>query len=428
MSEAVTNFGRQMLALFRVLKGSVGKRMAKRAAPAYLAIGLASSLICGRSGLGSREILEMERSGGLFLFLGWILLTAPAARQVLAGSELAYLLSIPVSRWQLGGAIAAHFALLNTYWIALWARTGALGTLGTTALCMAANGILARPLTPLTGAALASLAMTIAIGPDGACLAVGAVTLAWSLRGLLRQAGEHTVQGSSSARLGLPIARWAIAHWLALWREERVLLWRAGIGSFVTLSIAWLAIVNNRITAPGLTTSLCLAIGGVAASIAAAGLSIRLVETDFRETWLLESLGVSKGFRWSSAAIVVACICGALGVAQGVGVSLLARLRPSLGFRVTVSSMLWFASLGVFVARAAFAFNRQTEDENSRLLLSVVAITATAPFAVGFIGEWLLAPTAVAALIAGLPQIAPLRGFEHEVFTREENGGAREWQ
>ncbi|MEO5731909.1 MAG: hypothetical protein ABI134_10420, partial [Byssovorax sp.] len=278
----------------RVLTRTAGLPALLRAVPVYVALAIAVSvLFFSPNGMRAVDLLHAIASSpavAAFLWSGWIVLTAPAARVLFESPETFFLRALPVPPWHFWLVHSAHLLALHAPWILLWLRgQGPLAALAAGVIAAATSAIIvARPsgARDLLASALV-IAAVVAPLPAAARLVLGlaagghAVPAAWTRatsRGVRR--GPSRVGGSAATAL-------VLAHAVVLARRDATTLLRGALAVILGAAIFALLVRNNGPDAAGHEATLALLAGALPLAIATGGVAAKTLETERRLEWLL---------------------------------------------------------------------------------------------------------------------------------------------
>lgn len=388
----------------RVLTRTAALPAILRAAPAYMALALAASILFSPNGMRAKDLLHVVASSpavAAALWSGWIVLTAPAARALFESPQTFFLRALPVPPWHFWLVHSAHLLALQAPWMLLWLRgEGLLAALAAGVIAAAAAAIVvARPrdARDLLAAALA-LAAAFAPLPAAARLALGlaagglAVPAAWARatsRGVRR--GRSRVGGSAATALFL-------AHAAVLARRDGTTLLRGALAVILGAAIFALLVRNNGSDAAGREATLALLAGALPLAISTGGVAIRTLETERGLEWLLLSTGAGARLR-ALTALAIPTLTGALaGLLHGG----LGALAAGCGLRLALEIALLASALGASIGVAAAHGSRRAEQpsgvDGTRVVVTLIAAVAVTMTLAGWMGIVAIAPIGLAAL------------------------------
>lgn len=394
------------LALAGALTRAAGPPALLRATPPLAAVGLASTIVFGGYGMRAQDLVGLLASSPearAWLWAAWILVTAPAARALLATPETFVFRALPAPLGWFWLVHAAHLFALQAPWIVLFAvGAGPLAALAAGAAATAAGAlVVARPRTPLELAAALALAAAIALdAPRPLLLAVGLATGAVGIAAAFRRAPERpATAGSAFIRGSAPLAL-ALTHAAVLLRRDAVTLGRGTLAALLGAVVATLAARNNGATAQADQEMIALAAGSLPLAVATAGVGARVLATERRLEWLLLSTAASVPLRALVAAGVTVAWGAAMGALHGAatGLALAHGVAPRL--RLLLLGTVLGAALAAVAAHLARRAERPTGVDGTVI---VVGMTAAGLGATG-LAAWLGAAAAAWLLViaAGL--------------------------
>ena len=95
---------------------AVGPDALARALPLFASVGIAASVVFSPNGLRAAELVASMRTSvwvRVAIWAGWLLVSAPIARVLLAHPAALFLRSLPVPRWQLALVHGVHLVVLE---------------------------------------------------------------------------------------------------------------------------------------------------------------------------------------------------------------------------------------------------------------------------------------------------------------------------
>jgi hypothetical protein len=400
------------LALARALTRAAGPPALLRVAPPLLTVGLVSSVIFGGYGMRPRDlvaVLATSRAARASLWAAWILLTAPAARALLATPTTFVLRALPAPLpwfWLVHGA---HLLALQAPWMLLFAAgAGPLASLAAGLGAAAAGAlVVARPRAlPETAAAIA-LAATLLLGaPPAVLLAVALVTGTVGVEAAFRRAPERAAPEGRSWIAGSAPFALALAHAAVLARRDAVTLARGSAAALVGALVAGLAARNNAVMARADQEQIALAAGGIPLALATSGVAVRVLATERRLDWLLLSTATSVRLR----ALLAAAVTAAWGTVAGVVYGSVAAIAVANGaagrLRIALLGAALGASLGGVAAHLARRAERPTGVDGTVMVSGMAVAGIVATTVAGWLGAaavWWVAAAGCALAAATVP-------------------------
>lgn len=394
-------------ALARVITTVAVRAAAPLFVPTYFGLAILGVILFGPNAMRSAEVTHAALSSppaSIALWAGWLLLTTPIARAVLTLPDTFVLRSMPVPRRYFLAISAAHLAVVEILWIALWARgEGALAAIAAGAGAMGAHSlVVARPSRAIEIASAAALAIAIAFSaPVPLLLAASAFAAPIGLIAAFRRAPERD---SRSRRAPLPsplVGALAAAHLISVRRGEAAVLARALLltalgGVSAPLVARGYELLNNSssmsILSLGVATgTLAVATSGVAAAVLRAEKSAR---------WILDASAASGGARCLAAAIAAGLSGVIFGLIHGALMSLVTGAAPLLAARFIGLAALLGGVIGVAASWHARRSDAEGPRRGGQAIARLIGSAGAAIIVITLIGEPAIAIlAAVAALV-----------------------------
>jgi hypothetical protein len=269
-------------ALFRVLSKTAGPAAFQRAAPLYSGVGVVAGILFGGNGMDAADMTRLAAQVPalrIFLWVGWLLITLPAAQALFCTPSTFLLRAFPVPRRHFLLVHALHLSLAELPMIVLWGRgEGAVAGVAAGFFAMAGHTLLLARIKGPSDlvAALVWAGAMIGGAPSYVLLPCAGLVLAVGLPRAFARAPERStpkgrgqVRGSAAIALGRTYA-------LLLLRGDSSLLLRAGLLWLIGLFSATLSARNNGIVKEEALATLALtllapvqivALGGLAAAV-----------------------------------------------------------------------------------------------------------------------------------------------------------------
>lgn len=388
----------------RLLTRTAGLPALLRAVPAYVALAITASVLFSPDGMRAVDLIHVVGTSpatAAFLWCGWIVLTAPAARAIFETPETFFLRALPVPPWHFWLVHAAHLLALQAPWMLLWLRgEGAIAALAAGLLAVAASAIVvARPRAARELLAAGLVLVAVAL-PLHALIRLGsglgasalAVPVAWSRatsRGVRR--GPARVGGSAATAL-------LLAHGVVLARRDATTLLRGVLAVILGAAVFALLVRNNGPDAVGREATLALLSGALPLAIFTGGVAAKTIETERRLEWLLLSTGASARLRGLTA-LAIPVIVGAVGgLVHGLLGALVAGRGVELAIRVTLLALVLGASIGAVAAHGARSAAQPSGVDGTRVVVTLLAAVMATMTLIGWLGSVAIAPIAVAAM------------------------------
>jgi hypothetical protein len=361
-------------ALLELFARTSGAAAAGLAIPLFGGIGLVSAILFPDNGLSAHDVVTLERSSlgaRAALWTGWVVLSVPPARALLAAPSAAWLRSLPVGRAPFLVLLTGTLLALQSPWIALFARDrGGLAGLGAGLLAAGVASFRAMRweaiglLGPLAAIAVPlPLAPCIGLALPLCCLAAHA----GFFRGLaLPRGGFRFVRGPAPLALaGVLVARLA--------RSERASVLRALLAAAAGGGFGALAARNNGrldhsfpwIVLPVATLPLVLGAGVVAGPI---------VRAEAALAWLLDTTAVSPATRVSARFLAAALAGGLGGLAAAAAAALTARVPLEVALAATGALAIWGGCIGALAAFVACRSARTGKREGGVVLTALAGL------------------------------------------------------
>jgi hypothetical protein len=394
--------------LARILTRTAGLPALLRAVPAYAALAIAASILFSPNGMRAVDLLHVVATSpatAAFLWSGWLVLTAPAARVLFETPETFFLRALPVPPWHFWVVHAAHLLALQAPWMLLWLRgEGLLAAVAAGTLAVAASAIVvARPSAArdLLASGLVLLAVAaplpalIRLGL-GLAASVLAIPVAWSRatsRGVRR--GRSRVGGSAAPAL-------LLTHAVVLARRDTTTLVRGVLAVILGAVVFALLVRNNGLDAVGHEATLALLSGALPMAVLTGGVAVKAIETEHRLDWLLLSTGASARLR-ALTALAIPVIAGALGgLLHGLLGALAAGCDIDLTLRITLPSLVLGASLGAVAAYGSRRAAQPSGIDGTRVVVTLLTAVVVTMALTGWLGIVAIAtiPLAATALAA----------------------------
>jgi hypothetical protein len=401
-------------ALIRILGHTAGRAAVRRGLPTYFALLIAAPvLFLGKYAMKASELTGVARHSLAFravLLGGWLVLSLPVARALLASPSARFVRVFPVS-WRAAAAIlGAELLIVEGPWIMFWcAGEGAL--VGAASAVFAASGhalMLGRPRRGYELAALLAWLGGFILGP-GLPWFLGPPALVLGLRRAWISGAEPRVRHTARWVLRAPPAVALATGLLAsVVRGHRALLGRWAWLAVGTVAIAVLAIHNNGVVEPGKVVVLSLLILAPGTTLGALTLAGAMLRTEHRAAWVLDTTGTGSRTRQAAASLALA----ACGVVFGLGHGLLvSQVRGQASVvRVLASSAVAGAALGALAAIAARWTDLGGGRDSRRVLLAAFLVAGGVMGSVFLLAEIGLLLALVAAAAGVTLTQPPLRG------------------
>ncbi len=274
----------------RVWLSTVGRPVARRAAPTWAGVAIVAGVVMGGNGLAPADAVEIASSSVRALAVlggAWLLLAVASVRVAFDAPGAAYLRALPGGVVAERAAIAVAAAGVHAPWGALWLLGGGVGR-GLAA--WAAMTLLSLVVAGIAGKLGRAPRVPRWTSPVGAMAGV-------HVRSLVRRRASALVTGAGLAALGGAFAALVIGH------EARD--------------------ARDAIVVAGAVASIALAASLVAAATA-------VTESDRSIGWMTAASAVAPSTRRASSALVLAVLgVGAGLVATGAAVAV-APLSPAM--------------------------------------------------------------------------------------------------
>ncbi|MFT3766922.1 MAG: hypothetical protein QM820_15600 [Minicystis sp.] len=406
------------LALASALTRAAGPPALLRATPPIAAVGLASAIIFGGYGMRARDVLTLlgaSTAARVCLWAAWILVTAPAARALIATPETFVLRALPVPLPWFRAVHGAHLVMLQAPWMILFgAGAGPLAAITAGMAAAAASAIVvARPRTIVELTATAVLVTAIVLNaPRVVLLVIAIASGSIGLAAAFRRAPERAAAtGTAWTARSAPLAL-ALTHAAVLVRRDAITLGRGALVALLGALVASLAARNNGAVDRDAQEMIALAAAGIPLAIATGGVAARVLATERRLEWLLLSCAATVRLRALVAAGLTMLWGGSMGALHGIATAL--ALTNDLDRRLRI--VLLAATLGAAIAAAAAHLARRAEKPTGVDGTVIVAGMAAVGIGMTALAAW-LGPAAVAwSAAAGLVLAA---GTERVLARRE---------
>ena len=423
---------RPFVAIAIALGRAAGPPALLRAVPPFAAIGLASSIVFGGYGMSPRDLVALTAANAgarVALWIAWILVTAPAARALLATPEAFVLRSLPVPLAWFWIVHASHLVALQAPWALLFAAgAGPLAAIAAAVAGAAASAIVVARLRSIADVVAAvALTSAIALGaPPAALAAAGIAAVGVGVASAFRRAPERAASaGRAWMPRSAPIAL-AIAHAAVLVRRDAITLVRGAAAALVGALIASLAARNNAVTSREEQEGIALAAGAIPLAIAVTGVAGRVLVTERGLAWLLLSSGASARLRAVVAAALTATWGAATGALYGVAAAIAMTDAADRRARIALLAIALGASLAAVGANLARRAERPTGVDGTAVVAGMTAAAALSTAAAAWLGALAIAPIVIAAsaLLGTTPLLLAQRErlSEHETRAAWEDG------
>lgn len=393
-------------ALATLFARTSGAAAAALAIPMFGGVGLVSAILFTGNGLSAHDVIALERgslAARAALWLGWIVLSVPPARALLGAPGAAWLRSLPVGRGAFLALLVGGLVLLQTPWIALFARDrGALAGLGAGVLAGAlAAGAAAFRAMRLSAVTLLLPVIAIAAAlPLAPAIALGLAPLvlaahAGFFRGIaVPHGGFRFVRGPAHVALaGVLVARVA--------RSERAAVLRALLAAMLGGALGAIGARNNDRLDAGFAWFV-LPVATLPLVVGAGVLAGPMVRAEAALTWLLDTTAVRAGTR-VAARFLAALVTGALsGLAAGATAALVAGVPMGVAARSALVLGAWGACLGALAAFVARRAARTGKREGGVIVTGLSGLGIASLLTAGLLDApaLMLAPVVVLAAAA----------------------------
>lgn len=417
--------------LARVLSSSAARSAARLFLPTYFGLGVLGIILFGPNALRSAEVTRAaltEPAASVALWGAWIILTTPIARAALSLPDTFFLRSMPAPHWHFVLIHGAHLVIVNTLWIALWARgEGPLGAITAAVASVAAHSLIfARPRRPAELAAAIALALAIgACAPLPLVLAAAVFAAPVGLSAAFQRAPERAARARRAALPSTVPAALAAAYLRSIRRSDAAVFSRALlVGAFGGL-VAPLAARGHQIAEPSSVSALSLGVAVGTLSIAVSGVAAAVLRAEYDSRWLLDSSSASGAERVLAASSAVALCGAAIGLIHGSLVSVIAGAAPALAARLLGLSALLGASIAVAAAWQARRAGSEGSRRSGRALARFIAFGLMSIAAIGLLGESALALIAFAALLLAAQSARSAADLPEPLCARRSSSEAR---
>jgi hypothetical protein len=375
--------------------------------PLYFGLALVASILFGGpNALSSKSVTTAMAASpplALGLFSAWILLTLPIARAALDVPQTFFLRAMPVPRWQFVAISAAHLAVVELPWIALWARgEGAAPALTAAAAAVGAHGLLiARELR--AGSVAAVIAVLIAVAAPmpvpGAVRSVAALVAACiGVSAAWRRAPERATKRVGVPLPKAPVAALATSYLIAIRRGDPAVFGRALLMTALGGIAAPIAARGHQIESAAGLSALSLGIATATVAIAASGIARAVLRAERRARWLLDASGTGAMARVIAATGASAACAAILGALHGGLVSIGAFAAAPMSIRLIGLGVVWGALLGALASWNARLSDSEGPRAGGRAMARFFFVIAAVIIAVVMLGEVALALVALATL------------------------------
>jgi hypothetical protein len=369
--------------LARALALTVGRSAAQRALPAYFAVLVAYSVLLEGSGVRPADVVAgaaSSRGQRWLLYGGWLLVSLPAMRALLAAPASFFLRSLPIERWRMlllqGGALL----LAQAPWAYLWLRGGGLGVgLAAVAAALALGALLLTRLErPSEKAAAALLALALQFAPWPALLAVSAPAAVLAVRSVWLRAPQPSPRRARGWIAGPPVLALAVSQLLVLGRQARSQLGRAAVLTVLALAAAYFGVRNLQPASDAERLWLTLALLSPALILTAAGLAGPLLRTEAQLEWLITVCAVSQGQRRAAAAGALVLVCASLALLHTAALALLWHVAAGAAASLCLGAVAAGVLLALLVLGLARWAVRGDGEDAGRLLIGVGCLLVAA--------------------------------------------------
>jgi len=390
----------RFLGLSSLLVRAAWRATASRFAALLLGTLVVASVLFSPNGMRTRDLTKVAsevfavRAG---LWAAWLLAALPLARALLHAPGIAWLRSIPISRFFVVAVLGALLLPLQAPWTLLWGvGAGVVPGFATTLAAAAIEALaLARPRRFIEVCALSALLFAILWPLPWALILAFALPLwLWGVWLAWTRVPERPSHSTTMVRGPLPLAL-ASSYLARLLRVEPGLLGRGVLVALAGGLFAALGAKNRGELEAASFVDFFLCVSALFLVIGTSGVAGAVHASARRLSWLLDATGVRAAPRILAERGVVGAWGTLLGLIMAAEASLVAGVGSLALLHALAFGGAWGGALGVLASEAATRASQKGEIDAGRLVASLAAIGMGALILAGWLGRGAL-------LIAGL--------------------------